>query len=24
VLGANQLGDGLRDLLDPWLRGTRL
>ena len=24
VLGANQLGDGLRDLLDPRLRGTRL
>jgi peptide/nickel transport system permease protein len=24
VLGANQLGDGLRDLLDPRLRGARL
>jgi peptide/nickel transport system permease protein len=24
VLGANQLGDGVRDLLDPHLRGTRL
>jgi peptide/nickel transport system permease protein len=24
VLGANQLGDGIRDLLDPRLRGTRL
>jgi peptide/nickel transport system permease protein len=24
VLGANQLGDGLRDLLDPRLRGVRL
>ena len=23
VLGANQLGDGLRDLLDPRLRGTK-
>lgn len=24
VLDANQLGDGLRDLLDPRLRGARL
>jgi len=24
VLGANQLGDGLPDLLDPRLRGARL